>query len=127
VTGREADRIVAAYVRAMERGRDGIDELVGLFAHDGEYHEPFTGHVHRGHDAIRSYLAGAAADAPRDVRLEVRSLRAQGSHVTVEWTCHSPVFATPSRGRDLYTIADGRILALRTKLTEPPTLAEPSD
>jgi hypothetical protein len=37
--------------------------------------------------------------------------------------CESDAFATPARGRDRFTIRDGRIARLETELTELPKLA----
>jgi ketosteroid isomerase-like protein len=116
--------MVASYVRAMERGSEGVDQLVALFAPDAIYVEPFSGQEHRGVAAIRAYLEAAARGAPPAIRLEVTVLRVESPRVEVEWTCHSPAFVTPSRGRDHYEVVDGRIRSLRTELIEPPTFAE---
>jgi hypothetical protein len=118
--------MVASYVRAMERGSEGIDDLVALFAPDAIYIEPFSGEEHRGVAAIRAYLETASSNAPPALRLEVTLLRVESPHVEVEWTCYSPAFVTPSRGRDKYEVVDGRIRSLRTELIEPPTFVEGS-
>ena len=43
-----------------------------------------------------------------------------GVAITTEWTCESSAFATPSRGRDEFTVRDGKIVRLETTIVEPP-------
>ena len=44
---------VERYFRAMQRGPEGEDELVALFADDAVYLEPFSDAAHTGREAIR--------------------------------------------------------------------------
>jgi uncharacterized protein (TIGR02246 family) len=114
--------LVERYFSAMQRGRDGQDELVALFADDAVYVEPFSGGVHEGRDAIRDWLEGSRADAPPDVRLTVERVDVDGDTVEAHWTCESPAFLRPARGRDRFAISDGRIARLESTLVEAPEL-----
>jgi ketosteroid isomerase-like protein len=104
----------------MQRGPDGEDDLVALFAEDAVYVEPFSGGVHEGRDAIRAWLNASWADAPPDLALTVERIDAAGDTVETHWTCESPAFARPARGRDRFTIRDGRIARLESRLVEAP-------
>jgi ketosteroid isomerase-like protein len=115
--------LVERYFAAMQRGPDGHDELVELFAVDAEYVEPFTGRgPHRGREEIRAFLARSAPYAPADLRVHVERLDIAAGQVTATWRCESPDFSRPSRGQDSFTIRDGRIQRLETILIEPPEL-----
>lgn len=115
---------IERFFKAMQRGPDGHDELLALFAEDAVYIEPFSpgGGVHEGKDEIRAWLAQSQQNAPPDLRLTVDRLDAAEGLVEAFWTCESPAFARPSRGRDRFTIADGRIVRLETTLLELPEL-----
>jgi SnoaL-like domain len=52
------------YFKAMQRGMDGEDELVGLFAGDAVDQEPFGGQTLTGRDAIREWLRASRVQAP---------------------------------------------------------------
>ena len=106
----------------MQRGREGEDELVALFADDAVYVEPFSGGTHEGRDAIRAWLDGSWSDAPPDLRLTVERIDVAGDTVEAHWTCESPAFARPARGRDRFTIRDGRIARLESTIVEAPAL-----
>ncbi len=115
---------VLRYLHAMQRGADGEDELVSLFAEDGEYIESFGGEPrsHRGRDAIRRWLRTSWEHQPPEIKLSADRVEAHGDVVTLDWTCESAAFTRPSRGTDTYTIRDGLIVRLETAITQPPVL-----
>jgi SnoaL-like domain/DSBA-like thioredoxin domain len=104
----------------MQRGRDGEDDLVALFADDAVYVEPFSDGAHHGIEAIRAWLHGSWELAPPELTLTVDRLTADGAVVEAHWTCDSPVFARPGRGRDRFTIADDRIVRLESEWVQEP-------
>lgn len=108
------------YFAAMQRGPDGHDALLDLFAEGAVYVEPFSGGAHVGRDAIRTYLAASAGAAPPGLRLTVERLDLSGDTVEATWRCDSPAFARPSRGRDRFTVRNNLIVRLETSLLEPP-------
>jgi SnoaL-like domain len=116
--------LVRRYVRAMQLGAEGEDELVELFRDDAEYVEWFAGHptVHRGSDRIREWLHASWAHQPPNVRIAIERVDVVGNEVRAKWTCDSTAFVTPSRGIDTYVVSGGRIARLETMITEPPTL-----
>jgi ketosteroid isomerase-like protein len=107
------------FYRAMQHGPEGVDALVALLADNAVYVEPFSGGTHEGREAIRAFLAQSQGQLP-DVQIIVDRIDVMGETVTTEWTCTSSAFARPSRGRDEFTIRDGKIARLETRLTEPP-------
>jgi ketosteroid isomerase-like protein len=109
------------FYKAMQHGPDGVDALIDLLAEDAVYVEPFSGRTHRGRATIRAFLVQSQGQLP-DVRIIVDRISVEGDTVTTEWTCESSAFATPSRGRDEFTIRDGKIERLETTLLEPPEL-----
>jgi len=113
---------VERYFSAMQRGLDGEDELLGLFADDAVWIDAFGGGEHTGRDAIAEWVRAARGDAPPDLRIVVDRVDAEGEVVEAAWSCESPAFATPARGRDRFTIQEGRIIRLESVLTEPPKL-----
>lgn len=116
---------VEAYFAAMQRGPDGHDALLELFADDAVYIEPFGGTgPHVGRDAIRAYLTAAAGDAPPQLTLTVERLDVDLDTVEATWRCDSPAFARPSRGRDRFVIRAGKIIRLETTLLDPPQLRD---
>ena len=114
--------IVHAYVRAMQQGADGQDELLNLFHEDGEYVESFSGepHTHRGRAAIAAWLAGSWEQQPPDIAITIDRIDIDGDHVSAHWTCDSSSFATPARGTDSYHVRAGRIQRLETVMTNLP-------
>ena len=87
---------------------------MALFAEDAVYTEPFAGkpRTHRGHAAIRRCFVEAWQNPPPDLTLTVDRVDIDAEHVTALWTCASPAFAQPVRGRDAYEIVDGQIRSL---------------
>jgi ketosteroid isomerase-like protein len=114
---------IERFFKAMQRGPDGHEELLALFADDAVYVEPFSpgGGVHEGKAAIRAWLPQSQENAPPDMRLTVDRIDAAEGVVEAAWTCESSAWARPSRGRDRFTIENGRIVRLETRLLEPPT------
>jgi hypothetical protein len=106
----------------MQRGPDGEEELLALFADDAVYEEPFSdgAGVHRGIDAIRAHLDLSLGQAPPDLRITVDSIDIGAGVVSADWTCESPIWSKPARGRDRFEIREGRIARLETTLTDPP-------
>jgi ketosteroid isomerase-like protein len=114
------DETLKRYFRAMQRGPEGEAELVALFAEDAVYVEPFTGGEHVGRDAIRDWLRASWRDQPPGIRITVEQLEVVEHTVEATWVCESDAFARPARGRDRFTIRNGRIARLETELFEPP-------
>lgn len=115
---------LAEYFKAMQRGPDGVEELTALFADDAVYVEPFTpgGGIHSGRDAVGRWLTASQQHAPPELTLTIEKIDAEENAIQVEWTCTSPAFARPSRGRDRFTLRDGKIARLETTLTTAPEL-----
>jgi uncharacterized protein (TIGR02246 family) len=113
---------VERYFTAMQRGREGHEELLGLFAPDAVWVDAFGGGEHAGHAAIDRWLAATADQAPPDFRLTVDRVDVDGDEVVAAWTCESPAFAAPARGSDRFVVRDGKIVRLESTLVEPPTL-----
>jgi SnoaL-like domain len=113
---------VQKYFNAMQQGADGEDDLVGLFVDDAVYQEPFGGQTLTGRDAIREWLRASRAQAPPDLQITVERIDIVGDVVEATWTCESPIFLSPTRGRDRFTIRNGKIVRLESEVVEPPTL-----
>jgi hypothetical protein len=114
------DETLERYFRAMQRGPEGEDELLALFAEDAVYIEPFSAGEHIGRAAIRSWLHESWADQPPGIRITVERLEVLEQVVEASWVCESDAFARPARGRDRFTIRDGQIARLETELLEHP-------
>jgi ketosteroid isomerase-like protein len=112
---------IDGFYRAMQRGPEGLDELVDLFAEDAVYVEPFSGGTHNGRAEIRAFLEQSQGRLP-DLRITVDKVDVEGDTVATEWTCESSAFTKPSRGRDRFTIRGDEIVRLETTITEPPQL-----
>jgi ketosteroid isomerase-like protein len=110
--------VVERYFKAMQRGPDGEDELVALFAEDAVYIEPFGGdqQPHVGTAEIRAWLRASWDDTPPELVLRVDRVLVDGDRVHADWTCTSPALPEPLRGVDHYTIRGGRIVRLETRL-----------
>ena len=118
------NRTLTRYFKAMQRGPDGLAELVSLVSEDAVYVEPFTpgGGIHVGRDAIGEWLHASQQHAPPELELTIDRIDARQDEIEVVWTCESPAFARPSRGRDRFTLRGGQIARLETMITEPPEL-----
>lgn len=112
--------VVNAYFAAMRGGRAHAAALFALFDEDAVYDEPFGGErrVHRGRSAIEAAIAASWEQAPQDLTLDVDRADVDGPVVVSEWTCRSPSFPAPIRGRDRCEVRDGRIVALEVTLLE---------
>jgi ketosteroid isomerase-like protein len=115
-----ARQTVDAYFRAMQAGPEAAEALFALFAPDATYVEPFSGRrqTHQGRVAIEAYLRGSWESAPPDMTLTVDRVDAVGAVVTTRWTCDSPAFPHPMRGRDVCTVKDGLIAHLDVTFLE---------
>jgi hypothetical protein len=115
------DETLEGYFRAMQRGPEGEDELIALFAEDAVYIEPFCGQQHAGRDAIRSYLRQSWRDPPPGIRLTVERLEISEQVIEASWPCESGAFSRPARGRDRVTIRYWQIIRLESRLTDHPS------
>jgi hypothetical protein len=120
----EEHPLVTAYVRAMQRGTDGQDELLSLFHDDGQYVEHFSGQpqVHQGRSAIAEWLAGSLQYQPPDISITIDGIDIDGQTVRAAWTCESSAFESPARGIDTYDTRAGLIQRLETVITHQPRL-----
>ena len=112
--------LLERYFRAMQRGPESEEELIALFADDAVYVEPFSARTHSGREAIREWLRSSWADQPPGIRLAVDRIDVIEEVVEVSWTCESDIFDAPARGRDRFTIRDGKISRLHSELLEQP-------
>ena len=121
----EGDReVVANLFKAMQAGPAGEKELLALFAEDAVLVEPFSGHVqtHEGKPAIEASFRGMFENPAPDLRLVLDRVDLDGDRVRADWTCTSPVFPSPMRGHDLFTIVSGKIKRLEVVVTEMPPM-----
>lgn len=84
--------LVERYFRAMQRGPEGEEELVALFAEDAVYVEPFSGDQapHVGRAEIQAWLHASWDHSPPELTLRVDRVRVDGDQVEAAWTCTSP-------------------------------------
>lgn len=110
--------VVERYFQAMRQGADAAEALFELFADDAVYTEPFSGspQTFRGRDAIEARLRAGWAETPPDLVLQVDRIDVEGQVVTSHWTCTSPAFPAPVKGRDVCTVRDGRIHHLDVRI-----------
>lgn len=114
-----ADRaIIERYYRAMEAGSP--ERMNELFTDDAVYREPFSkgGELttHEGRAEIVGWLAQSFQHANRGVTITLDRLDVDGDAVVAEWTCVGPMLPGPMKGNDRYTVRDGRISNLETRL-----------
>lgn len=114
--------IVQTYFDAMRGGRTSGPTLFALFHDDAVYVEPFMGEsrTHHGRSAIETAISTSWDHAPPDLTLEVDRIDVDGPVVVSEWTCRSPAFDSPMRGRDRCEIRDGRIVRLEVTFLGAP-------
>ena len=117
--------VVERYMALMQVGPGGVDDLVGLFADDAVYVEPFMGapHVHSGKAEIRAFFQNALDQNLRGARLRLDRLDMDGDRLRSEWACEVPAFNAPMRGFDVLTLRDGRIARLETTVTDFPPMS----
>jgi ketosteroid isomerase-like protein len=116
------DDTAQKYFNAMQRGSEGEDELLALFAEDAVYREPFGGQTLSGREEIGRWVRASRDQAPPDLVINVERIDVVGEVVEATWTCESPVFLEPTRGRDRFTIRDGKIERLESEVLEPPVM-----
>jgi len=116
----ETDRTVVQRVyEAMQAGPSGENLMLDLFTPDGVLVEPFSGQprTHTGQDEIRQcYRAMMDMPRPPDFTLTVDRIWMKGDNVVADWTCSSQMMPAPLKGRDDFTIRDGRIERLEISL-----------
>lgn len=116
---------VESLFRAMQAGPDGEDAMVSLFAEKAVLIEPFSGRIqtHTGTAAIRQSFRDQWKEPPPDLTLVVDRVDLDGATVRAEWTCTSPVFASPMRGYDLFALDPaGKITRLEIIVTDAPPM-----
>ena len=109
--------------RAMQAGPDGEEAMMALFADGAVLVEPFSGEpqTHSGKDAIRQSFRDQWRNPVPDLRLTLDRVDLDGALMRAEWTCTSPVFPTPMRGYDVFTLnGAGKISRLEIVVTEAP-------
>ncbi len=116
--------IVEGLFKAMQMGPGGQEAMMALFADDATLIEPFSGktQTHTGKPAIRESFKSMWEDPAPDLKLMIDRVDKDGDIVRAEWTCTSPVFETPMRGYDLFTIAAGKIARLEITVTDMPPM-----
>ena len=116
--------IVEGLFKAMQMGPAGQEAMMALFADGATLIEPFSGktQTHTGKPAIRESFKSMWEDPAPDLTLMIDRVDKDGDIVRAEWTCTSPVFETPMRGYDLFTIAAGKIARLEITVTDMPPM-----
>jgi hypothetical protein len=120
-----ADRTVVENVfKAMQKGPVGEADMMALFADDAVFIEPFSGvpQTHTGKPAIRASFKSMWDNPAPDLRLTLDRVDVDGEKLRAEWTCTSPVFPSPMKGFDLFTIRNGRIARLEIVVTDAPPM-----
>lgn len=115
--------VVRTYFRAMAAGACAAEDLFELFADDAVYVEPFSGTMctHSGRAAIEAYLTESWNNSPPDLEVEVERMDVDGEQVVSDWTCTSPAFPAPVKGRDRCWVRGGSIARLEVELLAGPT------
>jgi hypothetical protein len=111
--------------RAMQAGPAGEEAMMGLFAEEAVFIEPFSGQPqeHSGKTAIRQSFRDQWQNPLPELSLVLDRVDLDGPVIRAEWTCTSPFFPTPMRGYDLFTLDDaGKIERLEIFITEAPPM-----
>ena len=112
-------QLIDRYFSAMRRGSAAEEELVGLFAEDAVYIEPFTEAIPAvGIEQIRDRLRRGWEQPLPDLELEVLSVEISGPEAAARWVCRSPALPGPVHGVDRYRIEGGRITYLEVRLVD---------
>ena len=96
----------------MRLGEDREEELLRLFSDDAVWIDAFGGGEHVGREAIAEWLRSSRKDAPPDLDVVIERIDLEGATAVADWTCESSAFARPARGRDRFTVHNGRIARL---------------
>ena len=117
-------RVVERMFQAMQAGPAGETEMMSLFAEGAVFIEPFSGEpqTHTGKSAIRESFQSMWANPAPDMALVMDRVDIDGDQVRAEWTCTSPIFPTPMKGHDLFTISGGKIKRLEVIVTDMPAM-----
>ena len=115
----DADReVIERYYRAMEAGSP--DQMTTIFTEDAVYLEPFSrggsATTHTGRPEIVGWLGASFETANRGVTITLDRIDVDGDEVVAEWTCVGPALPGPMKGHDRYTVRDGQIARLETRL-----------
>jgi len=111
--------------KAMQAGPEGEEAMLSLFTDDAVFVEPFSGppQTHTGKAAIRQSFRDQWKNPLPDLKLVLDRVDFDGRQVRAEWTCTSPVFESPMRGYDLFTLdGAGKIKRLEIIVTEAPPM-----
>lgn len=121
--------VLDQFYAAMQAGLAGDDAMMDLFAEDAVYVEPFGGETraHRGRPVIRQVMLDARAYAPPHMTLTVDRIDVDGQQIRSSWTCCSPALESPVHGQDLWTICNGKIDRLETRLVGDAHVASEAD
>ena len=123
--GAQQRKIVEDLFKAMQMGPGGEESMMDLFADEAVLIEPFLGEpqTHTGRTAIRQSFRDQWKNPAPDLTLVLDRVDLDGPQVRADWTCTSPVFPSPMRGYDLFTLnADGKIARLEIIVTEAPAM-----
>ncbi|MDH3250287.1 MAG: nuclear transport factor 2 family protein [Acidimicrobiia bacterium] len=111
--------LIERYFSAMRRGAHAEEELIGLFAEDAIYIEPFTDTTPAiGVDQIRDRLRRGWEQPLPELELDVVSIDVSGPDATARWVCRSPALPGPIKGVDTYRIEEGRITRLEVRIQD---------
>lgn len=112
-------QVIDSYFAAMRRGSEAEDELIGLFAEDAVYEEPFTPEPPAvGIEEIRKrFRLGWETPLP-DLELDVLEVQIDGPNCRSRWECRSPALPGPVEGEDHYEIVDGKIARLVVTISQ---------
>ena len=112
-------QLIERYFSAMRTGSSAEADLVGLFAEDAVYIEPFVSNEPAvGIEEIRARLRRGWENPLPEVELDVLSIEVSGPDATALWVCRSPALPGPVRGMDTYAIQGGKITRLEVRLLE---------
>lgn len=112
---------ITNFFLAMQAGPSGWELLKSIFSEDAEYTEPFSGSdtPHKGREAIIAAFDASRSDDFDDAVINLSSVEIDNNVITVGWTCISKAIpGGQGSGKNIFTIADGKIRTLVTTLNE---------
>src|SRR5256885_9187704 len=116
---RDADReVIEGDYGAMEAG--AAVQMSAIITEDAVYLEPFSrggsATTHSGRPEIVGWLGASFETANRGETITLDRIDIDGDEVVAEWTCVGPALPGPMKGHDRYTVRDGQIARLETRL-----------